>query len=122
MSDITASTWWGSKNRYSNDEQIVGEWIDGKPIYQKTIDCGALSNKSTKTVAHNIANIDKIVYIDGFTVEGNSTFPLPYVHDLDATLNINLAINKTNISILNRGRDCSGFVAWVTIQYTKTTD
>ena len=28
---------WGGGTNYSTDEQIVGTWIDGKPIYQKTI-------------------------------------------------------------------------------------
>ena len=32
----TQSTWWGGNN-YSEEEQVIGTWIDGKPIYQKTI-------------------------------------------------------------------------------------
>jgi hypothetical protein len=38
-------TWWN----YSTSEVATGEtWIDGKPIYRKIIDCGALPNATTK--------------------------------------------------------------------------
>ena len=50
---------------YSTDEKIVGVWTDKKPIYQKTISCGALPNANTKNVSHNISNIDYIVNIYG---------------------------------------------------------
>ena len=30
----------GDANDYSTDEKIVGTWIDGKPIYQKTVSTG----------------------------------------------------------------------------------
>ena len=40
---------------HSNIEQKTGEtWIDGKPIYTKTINTGALKPSSAKNVAHNI--------------------------------------------------------------------
>ena len=42
-----------SSNSYSTDEVKTDEkWIDGKPIYRKTIICGALPNNTTKNVAH----------------------------------------------------------------------
>ena len=28
------STWWGGNN-YSTDEQVIGTWIDGRPVYQR---------------------------------------------------------------------------------------
>ena len=68
---------------YSLNEQIVGRWIDGKPIYQKTIDFGALPNNTTKTVNHNISDIDMIVGINAFI--HNSTINRTYMYPWTAT-------------------------------------
>ena len=56
---------------YSTEEQEIGVYEDGKPLYQKGINFGALPNNTTKDVAHNIANVDKIWVYDGFTYDSN---------------------------------------------------
>ena len=49
---------------YFTDEIDTGmKWIDGKPIYRKVINVGALPNNSEKTIAHNISNIDNFQYL-----------------------------------------------------------
>ena len=40
----------GNDTDYSTTEKIVGTWIDGKPIYQKTVFFGGLPNNTTKQV------------------------------------------------------------------------
>ena len=50
-----------AKEVYSTEEQVVGTWIDGKPIYRKVIDFGALPNSTLKQVPHGISDIDAIV-------------------------------------------------------------
>lgn len=102
--------------KFSTDEQIVGEWIDGKPLYSKTFDFGNLSNVSSKVVAHNITNLDKIVWMFAQAVESNTYFyPIPFVHDQNVTLQINFSSDRTNITIINRGRDCTGIHAYATL-------
>lgn len=46
-------------NEYSTKEKIVGKWIDGKPIYRKTIFVSSLPNNADpKEYSHNITNMN----------------------------------------------------------------
>lgn len=109
-------------HKYSTEEQIVGEWIDGRPIYQKTFYISALLNKSITQVSHGISNIGELVSITGTMNNGTDRRPLPFVHDKTLESQISLVLNPTTIEIANRGADYSSYHAYVTIQYTKTTD
>lgn len=70
---------------YSTDEKVVGVWIDGKPLYQKTVACGTLPSNNVSSTAHGISNLDKVVGISGIVV-GNSAvnnmcITLPFVSE-----------------------------------------
>lgn len=108
---------------YSEEEREVGVWTDGKPIYQKTINTGALPNATTKTIAHGISNIETICNIFGYAYNGDVTFSLPLSYNYDnINLNTRLNANNTNIYLTNN-RDRTNFIeSKVTLQYTKTTD
>ena len=48
-------------HKYSTDEQIIGEWIDGKPLYRKVIttqmpQVTTSNSPVTKSIEHNIVN------------------------------------------------------------------
>ena len=106
-------------------EKIVGIWIDGKPIYRKVINTGVLPNKTSKTVNHNIDNIDFITNYYGMAYRAaDDTFiRLPFVQS-EQSLNFQVAmfIDKTIISLVTAS-DRSGFtVSYVILEYTKTTD
>ena len=127
----TKNIFMDAGNNYSTEEQVVGTWIDGKPIYQKTISCGVLPDKTTKTVAHNISNIDIITSLQGFAIRNTSTsgstaYMISLQHaDYDEGNNVRLTANKTNIIIttdLKNGWSTNFTTSYVTIQYTKTTD
>lgn len=112
---------------YSTEERQIGVYTDGRPLYQKTIDIGQLTNSSTKTVAHNIANLDLtgIAKADGVIYnQGGYAMSLPRVHDSGITNQIFYEITTTNIVIYNRGLSTANTFTQgtVTIQYTKTTD
>lgn len=113
------------ENDYSTTEKIVGTWIDGKPVYQKTIVFGALPNNDVKSVNHGISNINLIVKWNGIFNMASSTIngPLPNVSNPKATSNwdVDLQADNTKITI-NTAADCSAINAYITIQYTKTTD
>jgi hypothetical protein len=51
---------------YSTDEVRCGRWIDGKPIYKKTIDCGYLPDTAKKTINVNIPDLQLIIKMEGF--------------------------------------------------------
>lgn len=57
----------GTGTDYSTDEQIIGTWIDGKPLYQKTVTGNTSSSAGWEThdlgIGANV--IDKVVSLDG---------------------------------------------------------
>ena len=111
-----------NSNNYSRNEQVIGTWIDGKILYQKSIEFGALPNSTTKSVSHNINDIDTICSVDaiGVTVGGNN-IPIPYTHYNAIGAQIKLDVNSTNITI-ESGYNFSQYNGYITIKYTKTTD
>lgn len=113
-----------ARNNYSTDEQVVGTWIDGKPLYQKTIDFGALPNATTKTVSSGLTNVT-IFDIKAVAYGSSSTSMLPYVDGGSAaTANMGIYYDRSNNNIsVKTGSDRSSIAnCYVTIQYTKTTD
>jgi hypothetical protein len=114
-------------NDYSTDEKVVGTWIDGKTLYQKTINFGALPNATVKKVAHGITNLKNVVEIKGCAIQGNATLPLPDTSVDDMGANplekfIRIIVSSDNNIQIATGTDRSAFTAYVTLRYTKTTD
>ena len=106
---------------YRTTEKIVGTWIDGKPLYQKTVDCGALPNNTEKTVAHNISNLKLMVNVWGVAQDSSKVGRLlPFVGTNTAG-NIGVSTSTTHIYITT-GADRTSYSAYITLQYTKTTD
>lgn len=106
---------------YSTSEQVIGTWIDGSTLYEKTIDCGALPNNTTKNVAHGISDMDYAVVISGSAKNPNNgiRIPLPYVYG--NTRCLQTYIDATNIKLIST-ENMSGYTqSYVTIQYTKTS-
>lgn len=113
-----------AKYNYSEDEQIVGTWIDGKPIYQKTISIGSLPNNGEKTTETGISDIDLVIECIGFSYSSTVRRPLPYVYT-NATLLNGVWVQQDNSvwSIHCRtGTDHTNENAYITLKYTKTTD
>jgi hypothetical protein len=121
----------GVRYNYSTEEQIVGTWIDGRPIYQKTItdyDIISTTNKSV-LVSDNIDIMIKPVfgylkYINAIDSSIDIT-EIPY-HCFDASYIINANLKNGYINIEKGGsintNNYSYIVATMTFQYTKTTD
>ena len=106
---------------YSTSEKIVGTWIDGKPLYQKTVSLGNLPNATSKNVAHGISNLSYVTSLEGTAVRIAGTFAAHSMNMNDGTMRINTKIVGDNI-VISTASDLSSFIGNVTIQYTKTTD
>lgn len=99
---------------YSTTEQDTGlKWIDGKPIYQKTI---VYTNTSVSLVD---LNIDEIVDIKGVSYLTDGTVFLLNTY-AGIQYNINMDITNDILTITFNGWAFSK--ANITILYTKTTD
>lgn len=107
---------------YSTTEKVVGCYTDGRPLYQKVVEFGTLPNNTSKTVAHGISNINKIVDIR-ITVEASSgtTSVVPFIStSLDGN-DIYGTVDKTYCKI-GTNSDRTMFSAFFVLKYTKTTD
>lgn len=104
---------------YSTTEQIIGKWIDEKPIYRKVI-TGSTANQ-TSTVIGNISSVDNMIHIYGFcNVQDGEHKNIPCIEGsnyISACMlpNGNVRIDNTTSNYF-RGS------AVVIVEYTKTTD
>ena len=109
---------------YSTSEQDTGcKWIDGKKIYKKTIDFGALPNNAIKNVDHGVANIAQVVKIEGIISFGSNTWSnIPLVYQgVDSIYNAEFQVTTTQVHCAT-SKDRSNLSAIITFYYTKTTD
>ena len=104
-------------NKYSTTEEVVGTWIDGKPIYRKVVKLSVV-----KHGAKLISDVDNLINTRGiFQWNGNLNYKYVFpCNDNDVMVrvgvldnNIALGTNYTDNSLINF---CAFF------EYTKTTD
>lgn len=108
---------------YSTNEQIVGTWIDGRPLYQKTITATTTSSLNTwQTFPHNISNVDSVVDFTGrrFNPNLGETYDVNYYHS-SGGVNVTTAgtVDRTNI-YFKTSVDNSGQTLIYTLKYVKT--
>lgn len=104
---------------YSTDEKQIGKWIDGKPVYRKSLTFTAPSNSAWKAIA-TINNIENIIDIKGSVVRGEEIYPLYYNDTQQFKAYFNKHDNTLNIQAFNSYM--YGYPGIITIEYTKTTD
>lgn len=118
--NITTSA--GGGINYSTSEQNTGlKWIDGKDIYQKTIDCGSLPGSSHpwKQVSCNITGLNTCISCQGIAYNGQYYLNLPFAGGSNNSIEI--CYDKLNDNInFTVMQDASQYVAYVTILYTKS--
>lgn len=107
---------------YSTSEVDTGyKWIDGRKIYRKTIEFGALPNTTAKTVNLNISNFGMFIQVFGMAIYSNGTgLILPFVGVSSSGANV--AMNTSNDSIvITTNSDRSGANGYITAYYVKTS-
>lgn len=118
-----------NNRNYSTDEQIIGKWIDGKPIYRKTFNFENISAGSTKKISISdiYTTIDQIITINGiaYCSEFQQWYNIPNTHTNMSSFYINSVIEGASQELTVRAG--SGFTNGLSkviiyIEYTKTTD
>lgn len=108
---------------WNGSEQIIGTWIDGKPIYRKTFEIGTPSAKSVY-YQHNISNLGTVIKAYGSflrsstniqnLIPGNYTNWESWLYDFGAaTFTLKFSDNQWNNGVSN---------CFIVLEYTKTTD
>lgn len=112
--------------KYSTDEQVVGEWIDGKPIYQKTAYITSdITYSGGMDIGLGSLNIENIVSSSAFCKAGtNAYYPLNFPHPSGGGNMYTYFFTGSSLLLnLRKGGDQYNITAiFLTIQYTKTTD
>lgn len=110
-------------NYSMNEVNTGGTWIDGKPIYKKSVDFGWLPNNTTKNVNHGISNFGRLVKAEASAgMSGNWTMMPLVFQGNQSNYNTEFQVTSTYIHMSantdrSSWRDCI-----VTLWYTKTTD
>lgn len=105
-----------AENVYSTEEQVVGTWIDGKPIYKKTTIIGSASlSLSTRVVVSfpGSENIDTLIKREVNAASNNQQF-------IDEFF---VLINQKKQILVYMDSGSATFAPFIlTLYYTKTTD
>ena len=110
---------------YSTTEQNTGyTWIDGSPIYKKTVNFGALPNNTTKTVSYNISGLNRVIKIEGWAYRSSDgkSIPIPFSGIVDGSTgySIDTSVVSGDIRLVSQ-KDFSNFTeSYITLYYTKT--
>ena len=106
----------GNGLNYSTEEQVIGRWIDGKPVYQKTYDFTVpVSAESDIIIGDLPKNCDKVIDIRGARYYGEGYGTPSYY--LDASSYAIPYTAKGKLRLLQADQERNSF--YLTIQYTK---
>ena len=111
----------GALNYSTSEAATGGTWVDGKPIYKKTINVGALPNAADKAVAHGIRNLGMVVKLEGVATNGTYYYNLPLVYQgSDSNYNVELYATSTAVGVKANTNRSMFTSSYVTIYYTKS--
>lgn len=102
-------------NEYLTTEQVIGKWVDGKPVYRKVIHTTQAGLNID--LAHNINNISCVINKEIVSTLGQNTY---FENNGTFTLKIKYA-NNSNVGI-DIDDAFQGWNIYITLEYTKTTD
>ena len=115
----------GVSDYYSEDEKVVGIWIDGKPLYQKTVSFTSLSS-GQNPYQHNIQNAEYINFVPNasyikawgntWCIYGASPTNSNYIANILDVSPVVVDVNIGSVIVANSTEMI------ITFQYTKTTD
>lgn len=118
----TGSNWlpweWVNPPMQPGVEYRTTERYDGKVVYRKALDLGALPNTSSKNVAHNKGTSGVIVSIDAYAISSSATrqaFPF-----ITSSGSIAGRFHATDYNVvLTTFSDVSGYNGYAILRYTK---
>lgn len=126
MADIMSTLPGATTNypKYSTTEQVVGEWIDGKPLYQKTYvnNTGTITDEETTIQVASVTNLN-ITNVYGYCSFGNSRSNVAQIGFYRTTSNYVVSSAVGGYLVLRiAGSHFANSEYAITIQYTKSTD
>ena len=109
-----------SKHVYSTAEHVIGKWINGSTLYEKTLQFTSTSTADDYTsVAHNIANVSVIFIHDAFVVGSTYTQKMAPFGGLTGNDWFQGLVNTTSFDY-EVGNDFVSCPVYVILRYTKS--
>lgn len=106
-------------NNFSTNEEKIGTWIDGKPIYRMVISSTTPSSSTVATVG-TISNTDLVINLYGYLTAGNNQrIPLNFVYNTEQC-SLYKEGNYIKCRITATGYQSKSCI--IVAEYTKTTD
>lgn len=130
-SDVSAYTcsYLNERLKYSETETVIGEWIDGKPLYQKVLKITSTVNSTSTDFAHNIENVDLIFVKEAFVNQTQGdyngwTYPIPVTLYMSNTEEdkLSVAASRWGVRFYVQTAWGTAWIKYVVLNYTKTTD
>ena len=113
----------GTGTDYSTEEQIIGTWIDGKPLYQKTFETTTPANNTDTLIVELPSNCIARSF-DGYILQdGYNRMPLNAYYSSAEFVCTYMQFNPDNgIRMKCESAQWRSCTAVITVLYTKTTD
>lgn len=119
-----------ASDNYSTTETVVGQWIDGKPIYRIVLETTIPTCKTNGTAVNTIysydSNIDVVTSIRAIYYKGNMYY---WTSEYTAVSGSGIVSSPVYYNTTSRGIIMSNnsigwndSKAYVILEYTKTTD
>lgn len=103
-------------HKYSTTEHVVGTWIDGRPVYEKTF---TFIINSTIYYIPDTTDINHLINVSGFANKENYDYYIPYADSSDI---ISIAYVENTGMRIYASNYFIGAQYVINIQYTKSTD
>ena len=108
-----------AQQNYSTGEQIIGTWIDGKPIYRKVF----IGNINFNELNFSLPNIDTIIKMNGWaTSEYSNSWLIPCYRQDEYKNDVFYSTGSQEIRLSFGSFYNSSKKYQLIVEYTKTTD
>nr|DAF27027.1 MAG TPA: hypothetical protein [Caudoviricetes sp.] len=102
----------------TGEEIATDEFIDGKRVYKKRIDCGELPNSGEgSTIPTGLTNVTYVDLKGGLNPDSSQFVPCNMY--FNSNLNIGAFIQENNVRIMNNASGGRTGNVYVTVYYTK---
>lgn len=113
-----------NQHNYSTEEQVVGTWIDGKPLYERTFKTIVNTNGSTEYFSDVIVEDAEVYFIENaFCTDSSGAIQM--IGSINVSGNYDYNITSFNLKTgrwwLIRGASTASDTT-IIVRYTKTTD
>lgn len=118
---------------FTEEEKVVGQWVDGKKLYQKSLSASSISSTGSLKISHGISNFGRLVAIVNFSFYDTSDSAWRSGGRYYSSSNLNYSVGlegwTCNSTYLMLQNNMTTSIDWssrtsnvvVTMQYTKTS-